>query len=432
MFELYLLTFNCARNLVDPESLAPSLFDALPPKASVPDILAISLQEISPIAYSFLGGSYLTPYLERITATVDLAVELRGDGNEHLQHVATRSLGMTALMIFARPRAAERIRWIQTAGAGVGFWNTGNKGAVAMRLGLSCPGATEMLLTFTGAHLAPMENNVAARNGDWENIVRNLVFVNDSESGYSVSETAPLLSSELSEPPEDGGGLFNAESHVFFAGDLNYRTSDQSPGPDAHKSYPQPAPSDSIRHFSHLLTRDQLIREKEANRTLHGLQEMPINFPPTYKYAIDPRKSSNVGKNPASSDNEEPWSWSKHRYPSWCDRILYRPGRVKPHVYTALPIQPTSDHRPVALSLRIDDHSVAQPASLSHGEGSAKPPFPMNPDWRSRKDAARRLEVVIGILSYLALTTKGRAIVVAFGCITFTSWWVATWLSIRS
>lgn len=430
MFELYLLTFNCARNLVDPKSLAPSLFDALPPNVAVPDILAVSLQEISPIAYSFLGGSYLTPYFEQITATVDLAVTLRSDGNEHLQHVATRSLGMTGLMIFARPRTAERIRWIQTAGVGVGAWNMGNKGAIAMRIGLSCPGASEMLLTIAAAHLAPMESNVPARNNDWENIVRNLVFVNDATSGYSASETVPLLSSGLLEPPEDGSGLFHGNSHVFFAGDLNYRTSDLSPGPDAHKSYPQPASPESSKHYSHLLTRDQLIREKEANRTLHGLQEMPINFPPTYKYSMHAEKTSK-GDRPSHPHEEEHWLWAKHRYPSWCDRILYRAGQLKPHIYTALPIQPTSDHRPVALSLRVGDHPVAQPAELSYGDGSAIPPFPLNPEWKSRKDTARRLEVVVGILSYLTLTRKGNAIVVTFAGIAFAIFWVAKWISIQ-
>ena len=69
MSELYLVTFNCARALADPQSLAPTFFDALPKEAPVPDLIAISLQEVAPIAYSFLGGSYLKPYFDRITST---------------------------------------------------------------------------------------------------------------------------------------------------------------------------------------------------------------------------------------------------------------------------------------------------------------------------------------------------------------------------
>lgn len=427
MFELYLLTFNCARNLVDPDALAPPLFDALPTNVAVPDVLAISLQEISPIAYSFLGGSYLTPYLDRVTATVQLAANLRSDGSERLELVATRSLGMTALMIFAKPQFAERVQWIQSAGAGVGFWNMGNKGAVAMRLGLSCRGSDEVLqMTFTAAHLAPMECKVDARNRDWETIVRNLVFLNNDTTGYSSSEEVPLLSSP-SEPPKDNNGLFTPGNHIFFAGDLNYRTSDKPPGPDSYKFYPQPTPTTSSRtHFSSLLKQDQLLREKEANRTLHGLQELPINFPPTYKYSMRSDSAQGVQKHP-DSELEGHWAWAKHRYPSWCDRILFLPpadsSKLEPRTYTALPVQHTSDHRPVALSLQVHD----MPLSIDI-DSLPKTAFAINPDWKARRDAARRLEVTVGILSYLALTKKGNAIIAAFIGVAFASWWMAVWL----
>ncbi|KAF2464355.1 DNase I-like protein [Lindgomyces ingoldianus] len=434
MFELYLITFNCARNLVDPESLAPSLFDAhLPSSASVPDVVAISLQEAAPIAYSFLGGSYLTPYFDRVSATVKLAAKLRSDGTEQLDHVATRSLGMTALMIFAKPQFTERIQWMQSAGAGVGLWNMGNKGAVAMRMGVSCASPDDVLgITFTAAHLAPMEANVEARNRDWEKIVRNMVFLNNDTSGYSSSEELPLLSS-VSDPPPENTGLFAPENHLFFAGDLNYRTSDNAPGPDAHQTYPQLALSESSEdQFARLLKKDQLIREMDANRTLHGLEELPITFPPTYKYTL--RKVQRLGPHKRStSDLNQKWGWAKHRYPSWCDRILFLPPppsapRLDGQKYIALPVQPTSDHRPVALFMRVHD----APLKVGiQGDVGARSPFPINPNWRVRRDTARRLEIVVGIFSYLALTKKGNAIVVAVGGVAFACWWMATWLQSR-
>ncbi|KAF2268950.1 DNase I-like protein [Lojkania enalia] len=431
MFELYLLTFNCARSLVSPEALAPSLFDALPATASVPDILAIALQEIAPITYSFLGGSYLTPYFNRVTDTVQLAAKLRSHGAVQLEHVATRSLGMTALMIFAQPQFAEKVQWIQSAGAGVGFWDMGNKGAVAMRLGIACAGSDVVLpITFAAAHLAPMEYNIEARNKDWESIVRNLVFLSNDNSGYSSSEEVPLLSASP-EPPPDRSGMFAPQTHLFFAGDLNYRTMDEAPGPKAYHLYPQPGqPEASPTHFSQLLKTDQLTREKEANRTLHGLRELPITFPPTYKYSMQRRQPSNPHKRTAS-DPGETWVWAKHRYPSWCDRILFLPSpasspRLELQNYIALPIQPTSDHRPVALSLRIADSPITASDS---GDIRSNPPFPINPNWRARRDAARRLEIIVGILSYLALTRKGNAIVVAFTGIAFASWWLGAWLA---
>jgi hypothetical protein len=428
MFELYLLTFNVARNLVDPQSLAPSFFDALPKGAPVPDIVAISLQEIAPIAYSFLGGSYLKPYFDRVSTTVQLAADLHSHGSEQLEHIATRSLGMTALMLFAKPSVTQRIQWIQSAGAGVGFSNMGNKGAVAMRLGLSCPASDDTLdLTFAAAHLAPMESNVDARNKDWENLVRNLVFVNDDDYAYSASEERPLLASSA-EIPADHNGLFTPGNHVFFYGDLNYRTHDSPPDEDAHKSYPQPTASESSpNHYSHLLKKDQLSREKAANRTLHGFQELPINFPPTYKYSTSHKKNDNTPKRALSTD-EESWKWSKHRYPSWCDRILFLPSgsssALEPQIYTILPVQGTSDHRPVALSLRVQD----KPVELDVNDVLARPPFEVNPQWKARRDAARRWEIIVGVMSYLALTGKGRIILATFVAAVLGSLWLTGWL----
>jgi hypothetical protein len=425
MFELYLVTFNAARNLVDPQSLAPSFFDALPKDTPLPDIVAISLQEIAPIAYSFLGGSYLKPYFDRVTTTVQLAADLRSNGSDSLQHIATRSLGMTALMLFAKPHVTQRIQWIQSAGAGVGFSNMGNKGAVAMRVGLSCPESEDTLdLTFAAAHLAPMESNVDARNKDWENLVRNLVFINNDDSPYSSSEERPLLASS-SETPADHNGLFTPGNHVFFYGDLNYRTHDSPPEEGAHESYPQPTASESSpNHYSQLLKKDQLLREKDAKRTLHGFQELPINFPPTYKYATSHGKNSNAPKRTSPADDDS-WEWSKHRYPSWCDRILYlpsgSPSDLEPQIYTALPVQPTSDHRPVALSVRVDD----KPIKLGVNDVLSRPPFEVNPQWKARRDAARRWELIVGVMSYLALTGKGRIILITFLGVAMGSLWLA-------
>jgi hypothetical protein len=428
MFELYLLTFNTARNPVDPQSLAPSFFDALPKGAPLPDIVAISLQEIAPIAYSFLGGSYLKPYFDRVTTTVQLAADLHSHGSGSLEHIATRSLGMTALMLFAKPEVTQKIQWIQSAGAGVGFSNMGNKGAIAMRVGLSCPSSDDTLdLTFAAAHLAPMESNVDARNKDWENLVRNLVFVNGDDSAYSSSEERPLLGSS-SEVPADHNGLFTPGNHVFFYGDLNYRTHDTPPDEEAHKSYPQPSADESSpTHYSQLLKKDQLTREKDAKRTLHGFQELPINFPPTYKYATSHGKNTDTPKRALSGEGDS-WEFSKHRYPSWCDRILYLPSpssELEPHIYTALPVQPTSDHRPVALSLRVDD----KPIKLGVNDVLSRPPFDVNPQWKARRDAARRWEVIVGAMSYLALTGKGRVILVTFLGVVLGSLWLAGWLA---
>lgn len=425
--ELYLLTFNCARNLVNPHVLAPHLFNALPRGKPLPDVIALSLQEVAPIAYAFLGGSLLTPYLDRIAHTLDAAVEYREAEVEVLyQVVVARNVGLTALMVFAKPDVAKRIRWTHTAGVGVGLWEMGNKGAVGIRLGLLSyeDSQEEMELTFVSAHLAPFEECVVRRNQDWENIVRHLVFSDDGRPAMIMGQdheqdvAEPLLSNPAKETPSPGG-LFKSGNYIFFAGDLNYRTSNKSPGPSDYLSFPQPDAADSPQHFLTWLQRDQLSQEIKAKRTFHGLEELPIFFPPTYKYS-----HISAGK-PAEQviglDGTEPeqWAWSSRRYPSWCDRILFIPSDgLQAHIYTSLPVLPTSDHRPVALSVTL-------PAKAAHH--TLESPFPINPDWRSRRASARRRELIVGILAYLSLTREGNSILV--GLVTGA---LAGWFLIRS
>lgn len=387
---IYLLTWNLARNLVDPRQLAVDFFRAAATNNNsssssssssstpvLPDVIVLSLQEIAPIAYAFLGGHQLDPYLSRIVETLPLAAQHHGAAPDLYRHVLTETLGLTAIMVFATPAAADRIASIQTAGVGVGLWDMGNKGAVGVRMALRRP---ELELTFVAAHLAPMEAAVARRNADWEAIARNLVF-EDSDDG------------EDSDDDDDKQhGIYSPTARVFVAGDLNYRTRDAPPSPTDHHTFPQAdAPPDSPRHHSLWLKGDQLARERAAGRVLHGFDEEPVTFAPTYKI------SSRGG-------------WAKHRFPSWCDRILFLEGSgADVHAYTSLPALPSSDHAPVAMSLSLNP-KLPQ-SDPSHPRN--RPPFPLNPDWRQRREAARRKEVVVGVLAWLGLTWEGNAVVVA-------------------
>jgi len=233
-------------------------------------------------------------------------------------------------------------------------------------------------------------------------------------------------------------GLYDTPGPIFIAGDLNYRTSDVSPSSKAHLTYPQPSTPQS---YHSLLQSDQLTRELHANRTLHHFSEAAITFPPTYKYstkhvptalsaytdAPDARSSSDL-PNPLAADEAEPdhWNWAKHRYPSWCDRILFclpssssaaAKAGLEVHEYTSLPLQPTSDHRPVALS-------AAVPLFEADGDAAAlTPPFSLNPDWAARRAAARRREIVVGVLAWLALSREGNAVVVGVVAAVVAAWW---------
>ncbi|KIW12469.1 hypothetical protein PV08_09746 [Exophiala spinifera] len=420
---LYLLTFNCGRALVQPDVFGPYLFDALTPASQPPEIVVLSLQEIAPISYSFLGGSFLTPYFNALRQAVKSSSKNR---DHSYVNVVTRNLGMTALMVFARDDVADNFTWLQTAGVGLGVSEMGNKGAVGVRLGYKVPDGQELQLTFVSAHLAPMEDGLEQRNEDYKNIVQRLVFVPDQDRKAvrqdEQSEDAPLLQGTTTDPPQNTiseSGIYSPKSYLFFAGDLNYRTSLLQPSPlDVKQRFPQPTQDeDDPKHFRHLLAEDQLTQQVKAGNTLHGLTEAPITFPPTYKYA-------HKGDKPVILDGEGDWAWATHRWPSWCDRILFKNGhgvQATPQKYTCLPLFATSDHRPVALSATV-------PFKAASDAGQAdRAPFEIDTSWKIRRTMARRKELAVGILAYLTLTREGNGLLAAsvIGAI-------GGWLIIRS
>ncbi|TKA67253.1 hypothetical protein B0A49_06449 [Cryomyces minteri] len=441
---LYILTYNCARAPIHPASFASALFAGLASADSAshaPHVLVLSLQEIAPVAPAFLGGALLTPWFDAFAAAVETAASRLGAG---YVDVATRNVGMTALMVFVRADVVGRVRGVGEGGVGTGLWAMGNKGAVGVRLRIGVDeggpgegeeeeeGEGEVEVAFVAAHLAPMEDQVERRNADWRNIVRNLVFTPATRQPAQLSarrptSAVPSSSEEENEqepllrpttpadptlPSAEPSSLYTPPTYLFLAGDLNYRTASTKPAPGASRTFPQPTkdPSDPL-HYSQLLVSDQLTRERKAGRTLHGLVEAPVRFPPTYKYqhGEDGGVETAVGNADADGDTEARgrWNWAPHRWPSWCDRILYldsSTASVQPHSYTALPLQRTSDHRPVALAVTIPSKPLSS---------KMEAPFPLNPHWKADRAAARQRELVVGVLAWLGLTWEGRAAVLA-------------------
>lgn len=442
----YILTFNCARNPIPTDRFAAHLFDVLPPgTTTAPEILVLSLQEVAPIYYAFLGGSFLVPYLSAFQKAVDVATRNRwphaagdeqGDAVSYV-NVVTHYCGLTALMVFVRSDVADNIAWTDTAEIGVGLQEMGNKGAVGARLGY-VHGHERMELTFVAAHIAPMEHAYERRNQDWRRIVERLVFTKsggdteDEEGEEPDGDTAHLLQRNRRNVES---GMFSPRSHLFFAGDLNYRTSDVPPIPEDHARYPQlhATPGDASHH-SELFKSDQLTRELRAKRTLHGLSEAPITFPPTYKYSDEAQKAALQGEQPEEgSDNV--WKWATRRWPSWCDRILYLEyppwmtkkggsSTIQVQGYNALPLFPTSDHRAVVLAVSVPLRPITPaPSQISDiDDARLHPPFSIDPSWRARRGNARVKEVIVGGLAYLALTWEGNGILLATVVGIFGGW----------
>ncbi len=417
---LYILSFNCGKNLIDVDAFASQFFSGLS-SPKLPDLLVLSLQEIGPIPQCLIGGSFLVPYFSRFHQAVENASrKLAGTSGEEgpVYHaVAARNLGMTGIMVFAKDPAA--VSDIETGGVGVGMAEMGNKGAIGVRFTYHGNG-TSTELAFVAAHLEAMEWNLERRNEDWKNIVRGLVFSSKSVDRKNnlpsqTGEERPLLSIS----PRDAS-IFKPTSHLFFAGDLNYRTSTMSPSAtDCKETFPQPHHDEtSPNHFSKLFEHDQLNQERLAGRTCHGLTEAPVTFPPTYKYN---------SKEPflVPDENLSKWHWASHRWPSWCDRILYldippwlKSTHPDAHIitnkYSALPLLPTSDHRAVALDVSVPLIAIPRPKEDEQGDDPRlHPPFEVNIDWRTKRERARVFELVVGFAGYFTTTLEGGGVTIA-------------------
>lgn len=172
----------------------------------------------------------------------------------------------------------------------------GNKGGTIIQLDLF-----DSSLSFVNVHLAAGQSGALQRNKDAEMIIKGGV-----DSGVNPGRR-----------PLD-------HDYCFFFGDTNYRIN--TVRENANKLI-------STKSWDKLYSYDQLGKQLTKNPmfVLAGFHEMPIAFPPTYKF--------DVGSNRYDSSD-------KQRIPSWCDRVLYRGEDVKPVVYDSLDAL-ESDHRPV-------------------------------------------------------------------------------------
>ncbi|KAL4967560.1 putative inositol 5-phosphatase [Aspergillus stella-maris] len=433
---IYFLTYNCGLSLIDIDHFSSHFFDAYPTADTTPpDLIVLSLQEIAPLAYSFLGGSFLTSYFTSYNAAVERAALSKWD--TAYVNILTEHSGMTAQMVFARSDVVDHLSPVDIAKVGFGVQEIGNKGAVASRVSYSSGREEDtgkgVDLTLVAAHLAPMEDAVERRNRDWRSMVERLVFSSGfggARDGYGDgNEESEALLGDSSNSGSDGKypGIYAPSRHLFVGGDLNYRTADRFPTPsDKHKFPRADAEPEDPLHFTQLLKDDQLKREMGQSRCFHGLSEAPITFPPTYKYH---HKAQAAARDLVQPDRVPEWKWTSHRWPSWCDRILFLdtpPGlgeeaKVRVLNYDALPVSPTSDHRPVALTV---DVPVVEQKRTGEAQTIAPAPFSIDPDWARRRAVAEKKEYIAGCLAYLGFTREGNALALASAVGILGAWFV--------
>ncbi|RDA90506.1 hypothetical protein CP533_0831 [Ophiocordyceps camponoti-saundersi (nom. inval.)] len=495
--DLLVLTFNCAKQLINPGVFARHLRWAMRRNSGgvLPEVVVLSLQEVAPLSKAFVGEYFLREYWERFeeavngaamtmttkrkktktkeTATTASTMTMTTTTTEPPPYtlIKVRNVGYTAIMLFARHSA--RLSAVHEAEVGFGAADMGNKGAIGLRTLYSDDDGRTTELTFVATHLAAMEWNLPRRNANWAAIMRGLTFANpegvllaEEEEGVEGEdeddEGARLLNGDEDDDDDNRQharlrrrlhdlSVYKPSSHLFVAGDLNYRIASTPPPPGA--SLPSLDPR-SQHHFRTFLPLDQLTRERLAGRTLHGLVEAPVTFPPTYKYHLskggrdgdgdgeggyydeskhyeDEDEDEDVG-----GDNEKDvvrWRFASHRWPAWTDRILYLDvpswlqGQRRMHVraYDALPVVRTSDHR--AVFLRVDVPLVApadlvpRPSSSSSSSSSSdaaedprlRLPAEIDPEAWARRRAARQKERLLGWTMLLWSSPEGAWVLLA-------------------
>ncbi|CAN8100147.1 unnamed protein product [Discula destructiva] len=444
------------------------------------------------------------PALQRSKST--LSSIFRKQPNYPYKLIQSRNVGMTAIMLFARK--PDAIHHIQAAECAFGIANMGNKGAIALRVNYSGDegeghGGGESSqsrtaeVTFVATHLAAMEYNLRRRNANWASICSSCLFEDPLKTvpkeyhildqGTKNTVEASTHSSSIKDGKQTDGGedippeteeeanallerllndasmpenltqhlhdisIFKRSSHLFVAGDLNYRISTTTP--PAQVRFP------NLETWPEFLPRDQLTQEKNARRTLHGLSEARISFPPTYKIKhLSPdkvadavnKKEIETAAELGKEDEVTPWKWASHRWPGWCDRILYldtpawvqrqynntadgasssKPvPRVEVVKYSSLPSMKTSDHAPVYLRALVPllppEELGAKPAEEDVNDPRARLPIPIDTGAFARRATARRREVFTGMTALFFSTKEGAIVVVACTLVGLWSYWL--------
>ncbi|KAI0849880.1 DNase I-like protein [Daldinia vernicosa] len=478
--DVFILTFNAAKHQINVPVFARHLYNAFSRNASsLPELVVISLQEMAPLAQALIGSYMLNPYFQRYESAVNIAaakfaaeLERQGLPKDHPYTLVTaRNVGMTGILLFARD--PNTVKHLQATFIAFGAGDMPNKGAVGLRMHYnkrttdgSLLATTE--LTFVSAHLAAMEWNLEKRNKNWETIVSGLVFENpkkiaESREAQSTLQSddgseahQALLSQDTTEKSLHDISIYKPGAHLFVAGDLNYRISKSSPTTDS--VFPDTS-FDTVdsNHLSPFLARDQLIAERDAGRTLHGLSEAEIQFPPTYKLVVSPKPKlhaelDRIGDEENDAD-EVDWSWALHRWPGWCDRILYQeiPWWARETVgdksmkiidYNALPPVRSSDHRAVFLRVEVpmlEHDCLIPPESALESELRTKRdsplpvdpriklPFPIDLQSWERRASIQKWEPTIGWSMLISQSKEAIAVFVTLLLVGLGTWWYRSW-----
>ncbi|KAG0151172.1 hypothetical protein CROQUDRAFT_651379 [Cronartium quercuum f. sp. fusiforme G11] len=300
------------------------------------DLYVICLQEIDDSSEVYIRHrpereQRWSEVVERSLASVGPVIKL-----------ASQQLVGLLILIFAPTHSSGNVSEIQTTYLGTGTLGMGNKGVTAVKLRY-----WDTHLTFINSHLAAFQAEVETRNRDYADICRRLTFrrqtiIPQSRAPKMSIPSLKFVPGKNASSPSPHSEIFRT-GHLFWAGDLNYRTD---------LSYSAAKALASTGQLERLLAADQLRYQMESGKVFEGFEEGVIKFRPTYKFDV------------GTSDYD---TSEKQRIPSFTDRILYLPGRtndVEVISYNSDEIPKMSDHKPVGATFSvgvyvIDDKALA-------------------------------------------------------------------------
>jgi hypothetical protein len=279
------------------------------------------------------GNEYIDPehrddFFDRVMKTAGETYSVVGTG-EHGQPLVEKLLEMR-LIVLARRDILPHISGIQITTEATGFGGViGNKGGIIAKMDYR--GTS---LCFVGSHLAAHEGrkHCNERNAMAETVQRN---------------------GRLGNTQVDLGNQF---SHVFWAGDLNYRQEMRSwwSDPQAYEAgakadTPHVQKLDQIKElianadYAALRANDELVREMEAGRVMAGFQDSLHWETDVGLHGLMPTFKMKRGRR---------YAYTAQRVPSYCDRVLWRsaPGEtqcIDLDKFQVVPNLATSDHKAV-------------------------------------------------------------------------------------
>lgn len=217
------------------------------------------------------------------------------------------------VLVFIKEELCEFVKNIETSILRTGLYGTlGNKGSCLIRFNFE-----DTSFVFCCSHLKAGSSHANSRTSEISEILsKNFALKNYKEMKFKEHDVQ------------------------FIFGDLNFRVDlDLKNSMEFINS----------GYIDTLFLYDQLYTKKSLNLKLMELEELPVKFPPTYKYLI----------------NTNEYDLKDKRVPSWCDRILFnRSAKVKGLVYDHVDMFRESDHKPIyglyQVKIKDDDKLIVK------------------------------------------------------------------------